>query len=106
MGPEFTIECIDLFQHFAELNEVSQQERLRSACCYYGNPIQSKVELGTWLENREFASLEDYAAGFYEFLRECDRKGINSIYVQIASQDGIGTALHDRQQRAAGKKDA
>ncbi|MDB4423275.1 L-threonylcarbamoyladenylate synthase [Rhodopirellula sp.] len=49
-----------------------------------------------------FASLEDYAAGFYEFLREVDRRSFTKVFVQAAPNEGIGRALRDRQRRAAG----
>jgi len=49
-----------------------------------------------------FASLEDYAAGFYEFLREVDRQSFTKVFVQAAPNEGIGRALRDRQRRAAG----
>lgn len=54
-----------------------------------------------------FSSVEQYAAGFYEFLREADRHAMKRIYVQTAPEDssdgahGIGRALQDRQRRAA-----
>lgn len=49
-----------------------------------------------------YDSVEDYAAGFYEFLREADRRSIATILVQRAPNEGIGVALLDRQRRAAG----
>ncbi len=49
-----------------------------------------------------FETVEDYAAGFYEFLRQADRNSIARIFVQTAPQHGIGRALLDRQRRAAG----
>lgn len=51
---------------------------------------------------RHYADENEYAAGFYEFLREADRRGSPIIYVQLASENGIGAALRDRQRRAAG----
>ncbi len=49
-----------------------------------------------------FGSIEDYAAGFYEFLREVDRQSVEKVFVQITPGEGIGRALRDRQRRAAG----
>ena len=49
-----------------------------------------------------FESLESYAAGFYEFLREVDRQSVQRVFVQAAPDEGIGRALRDRQRRAAG----
>ncbi|MEM9351875.1 MAG: L-threonylcarbamoyladenylate synthase [Planctomycetota bacterium] len=51
-----------------------------------------------------FATLEDYAAGFYEFLREADRRGATLIYIQRAPDQGVGHALRDRQLRAADER--
>lgn len=48
-----------------------------------------------------FETLDAYAAGFYEFLREADRHEVTTIYVQVAPDQGIGHALRDRQSRAA-----
>lgn len=53
---------------------------------------------------RLFETCESYASGFYEFLRQADRKNISVIYVEQAPGQGIGKALLDRQQRAAGLK--
>lgn len=50
---------------------------------------------------RRYKNVEAYAADFYEFLREVDRRSIDMVYVQIAPEQGIGTALRDRQRRAA-----
>jgi len=46
-------------------------------------------------------SLEDYARSLFEFFRECDRQGIEEIYCEAVSQEGIGAALMDRLVRAA-----
>ena len=51
-----------------------------------------------------FDSIEDYAAGFYEFLREVDRKSISDVYIERAPDSGLGRALLDRQRRASGEK--
>jgi L-threonylcarbamoyladenylate synthase len=50
---------------------------------------------------RIFPTVEAYAAGFYEFLREVDRLGISIVIAQAAPAQGIGRALLDRQRRAA-----
>ena len=52
--------------------------------------------------SRIFGSLEDYAAGFYEFLRDVERQSFEKVFVQTAADEGIGRALRDRQRRAAG----
>ncbi|MBX3288770.1 MAG: threonylcarbamoyl-AMP synthase [Acidobacteria bacterium] len=46
-------------------------------------------------------SMEEYARELFEFFRECDRIGIDVIYCQPVSTDGIGAALMDRIKRAA-----
>jgi L-threonylcarbamoyladenylate synthase len=51
-----------------------------------------------------YLTIHDYAAAFYEFLREADRRSIQTIYIEAAPAKGIGRALLDRQQRAAAKK--
>ncbi len=51
-----------------------------------------------------YDTVGDYAAAFYEFLREADRHGVTTIYVQWAPAHGIGHALRDRQLRAAGER--
>ncbi len=50
---------------------------------------------------RLFGSVNEYAAAFYEFLRECDRAGIDVIYCQSVEETELGTALMDRMRRAA-----
>jgi L-threonylcarbamoyladenylate synthase len=45
--------------------------------------------------------LEAYARTLYEFLRDCDRRGIHTIYCQEVATTGIGMALMDRLRRAA-----
>ena len=50
-----------------------------------------------------FASIDDYARGFYEALREVDRRGLRSVNCQRVSAVGTGIALSDRLERAAEK---
>ncbi len=47
------------------------------------------------------ASVEEYAAGFFAFFRECDKRKIETIFCQKVSEAGIGAALMDRLRRAA-----
>ncbi len=51
-----------------------------------------------------YSTVGEYAAAFYEFLREADRNEVTTIYVQLAPDEGIGHALRDRQLRAAGER--
>lgn len=54
-----------------------------------------------FLYSKVCGSVEEYAHSLYEFLRECDRKGIRTIYCQEVAEDGIGAAVMDRLRRAA-----
>lgn len=67
-------------------------------CGTVGNTWTSSL-----IHTATFATPDDYAAEFYEFLREADRKGAELILVQRAEPVGIGEALLDRQRRAAGQ---
>lgn len=49
----------------------------------------------------ESRSVEDYAHSLFELFRECDRRGITTIYCQSVPESGIGAALMDRLRRAA-----
>lgn len=46
-------------------------------------------------------SIDEYARSLFEFFRECDRRGIGTIYCQPVPETGIGAALMDRLRRAA-----
>jgi L-threonylcarbamoyladenylate synthase len=46
-------------------------------------------------------SVESYASKLFEFFRECDRAGIDTIYCETVSDEGIGMALMDRLRRAS-----
>ncbi len=46
-------------------------------------------------------SAEEYARSLFHFFRECDNKGIETIYCENVSEDGIGLALMDRIRKAA-----
>lgn len=46
-------------------------------------------------------SVEEYAGSLFEFFRECDRSGVNTIFCESVAEDGIGAALMDRIRRAA-----
>lgn len=45
--------------------------------------------------------VDRYAHDLFEFLRECDRRGIETIYCEAVEEKGIGAALMDRLRRAA-----
>jgi len=46
-------------------------------------------------------SLEKYAQELFAFMRECDRRGMYQIYVQIVPEKGLGRALMNRLNKAA-----
>ena len=48
------------------------------------------------------SSLDDYAGRLFEFFRECDFKNISTIYCQRVELSGLGRAIMDRLDRAAG----
>jgi L-threonylcarbamoyladenylate synthase len=53
-------------------------------------------EYGLTLRNAE-----EYAHELFEFFRECDRRGIETIYCQSVERTGVGAALMDRIERAS-----
>lgn len=46
-------------------------------------------------------TVPEYAHSVFEFFRECDRRGVSTIYCQRVAAEGLGTALMDRLERAA-----
>ncbi len=48
-------------------------------------------------------SISDYARALYAFFRDCDARGIKTIYCQSVPEHGLGLALMDRIQKAAAK---
>jgi L-threonylcarbamoyladenylate synthase len=50
------------------------------------------------------ASLDDYAASLYRFLRSFDRQGCDVVLAMLPAAHGIGAALRDRLSRAAGPR--
>jgi L-threonylcarbamoyladenylate synthase len=52
---------------------------------------------------RQIRDVQDYAHSLYEFFRECDRRGIKTIFCENVAEAGIGAALLDRIRRAAAK---
>lgn len=43
----------------------------------------------------------DYAHRLFEFFRECDREGLETIFCEAVPENGLGAALMDRLRRAA-----
>lgn len=50
---------------------------------------------------KQCSSAEEYAHALFEFFRESDRRGIETIYCETVDGSGIGAALMDRLRRAA-----
>jgi L-threonylcarbamoyladenylate synthase len=48
-------------------------------------------------------SAEEYARVLFGFFRTCDASGIRTIYCELPPEKGIGRAIRDRLQKAAGK---
>jgi L-threonylcarbamoyladenylate synthase len=46
-------------------------------------------------------NVEEYAHALFQFFRECDEAGIQTIFCQAVSEQGLGLALMDRLSRAA-----
>jgi len=46
-------------------------------------------------------SVEEYAHALFHFFRECDEAGIQTIFCQAVTEEGLGLALMDRLRRAA-----
>ena len=44
---------------------------------------------------------DEYARSLFHFFRECDKKGIETIYCESVSEDGIGLAIMDRIRKAS-----
>ncbi|TLU82022.1 MAG: threonylcarbamoyl-AMP synthase [Chlorobium sp.] len=48
-------------------------------------------------------SLEEYGRELFSFFRQCDAEGIRVIYCELPENRGLGRAIRDRLQRAAGE---
>jgi L-threonylcarbamoyladenylate synthase len=44
--------------------------------------------------------LNDYAKNLFSFFRECDARGIKTIYCEKVSEKGIGLAIMNRLKKA------
>ena len=70
-------------------------------------PDISAAFIGTHQPNGAFVytkiveNADEYARFLFEFFRECDRRGIETIYCEEVEETGIGAALMDRLRRAA-----
>lgn len=71
-------------------------------CDSVATSLPSNIDASQFLLYAKYHTIAEYASGFYEFLREADRKGATKIYLRRATADSSGQALLDRQLRAAG----
>ncbi len=55
----------------------------------------------TYRRIRICSDVNDYARSVFEFFRECDRSGVETIVCEAVNENGIGAALMDRLRRAA-----
>ena len=68
---------------------------------YIGQAVSRNPEL--YKAYAHVDNLDEYAHRIFEFLRECDRLGIRTIYCQRVIAKGVGAALLDRLERAAAR---
>ncbi|MDT9546181.1 MAG: threonylcarbamoyl-AMP synthase [Chlorobium sp.] len=47
-------------------------------------------------------SLDEYAQELFSFFRHCDREAVQTIYCELPPEKGLGRAIRDRLNRAAG----
>ncbi len=76
-----------------------------------GEPLAAKIvflgmhrpsELSGFGYCQVFGTVDGFAAGFYEALRQADRENAACIVIESVQDASVGAALHDRQCRAAG----
>ena len=77
------------------INTQFEISNFKSAFIGLKSPME-KVEI-----ERICTSVDEYAHELFEFFRECDRQGIETIYCEQVDESGIGAALMDRIRRAA-----
>ncbi|MFZ4794354.1 MAG: Sua5 family C-terminal domain-containing protein, partial [Blastocatellia bacterium] len=62
------------------------------------DPLHNPQEFASIVICRDIA---DYAARIFQFFRECDAAGIETIFCQSVDSEGLGLALMDRLTKAA-----
>jgi L-threonylcarbamoyladenylate synthase len=71
---------------------------------------ESKAFIGLNQPEGDFAlmkicrSVAEYAREIFAFFRECDRRGIETVFCETVEEKGIGLALMDRLKRATEKR--
>ncbi|HEV7644052.1 MAG TPA: L-threonylcarbamoyladenylate synthase [Pyrinomonadaceae bacterium] len=86
------------------VDDISEAE-IDPRCAYIGvggaGDMASAEKIDGWGLAKICHSVTEYAHAVFEFFRECDRRGIETIYCQKVTAAGLGTALMDRLRRAA-----
>lgn len=86
----------------ARPKSAAKLEQHLANCAYCG---LDESKLSSYLgASRRFESVDEYAHELYEFMRTVDRLGIQNLYCQRPSLNGIGSALNDRLTRSASPK--
>ncbi len=92
------------YKHYAPQAQVrviadAQQAIASLSAAYIG--LDAPLDRAGFKLTRVCAGVEDYARHLFEFFRECDRAGAETIYCQAVAETGLGLALMDRLRRAA-----
>jgi hypothetical protein len=98
--------AVRLYDTIDELSALPLDQRSRAAVVglAHSNGSACSVDsLQGFAFARTFDSLEEYAREFYELLRQVDRRGIETVYLQLVDASDQAAALRDRQLRAAGR---
>lgn len=93
---------VALIEDIRELENLNHFEKSQSALAVLHTSPQQLALVGDFAMLAVFDTLESYAQGFYELLREVDRRKLQRVYLQLVQDSLLGTALRDRQLRAAG----
>lgn len=66
--------------------------------------INSIDSIGAVIPYGSIHQPEEIASNIFKILRECDRMGVEKIYVEAIAKEGIGLAVMNRVEKAAGGK--
>lgn len=72
---------------------------IQNGSAYIG--LQKEADPRHFSYKKVCSSVDEYAHSLFEFLRECDRMKIQTVYCESVPATGIGAALMDRLRRAA-----
>lgn len=82
-----------------ETSNVKREKVKKQKCAYIG----LKKTPGEYDVIKICITMEDYAKNLFSFFRECDEKGIKTIYCQRVPEKGVGLAIMNRLQKAKSK---